>query len=134
MVDRRTLDVQVARLRVGADQAVEISRLELVRVARERFEIADSVVARARAKRVAEGERRKRRIAAGAAAADRNAFTVDAARFREVFDEVFAVVHVDDAPLAVESLAIGAAVTARAAVVDVGDRPATRRVVLDARS
>ena len=50
-----------------------------------------------------------------------------------MIDDVFAVVHIDDAPLTIEARAVGAAVTARAAVVDVGDGPAAARVVLDTK-
>ena len=82
VVNRRARDVEVARLWVRADQSVEVARLEFVRVARERLEIADAVVAGAGAERVAERQGRQRRVAAGAAAADRDAIAIDAAGCR----------------------------------------------------
>jgi hypothetical protein len=45
VMDRRTLDVEIARLWIRADQTIEVARFELVCVARERLQIADSVVA-----------------------------------------------------------------------------------------
>ena len=82
MVDRRALAVQVAPLGIGPDQAVEVARLELVRVARQRLEVADAVVARAGREDVAEGQRAQRRVAAGAAAADRQPLGVGQRRAR----------------------------------------------------
>ncbi len=101
-MNRRAFDVKIAPLGIGADQAVEIARLELVRVLGQRFEIADAVVARAGFENVAEGQRAERRVAAGAAAADRQAVAVDFAAFDEIARAVDAIIDVDDAPLAVE--------------------------------
>jgi len=70
-VDRRALDVEIAPIGIGADQAVEIARLELVRVFGQRFEIGDAVVAGAGFENITESERAERRISAGAATMDR---------------------------------------------------------------
>ena len=56
VVDRRALPVQVGALRVGADEPIHVMRLEFVRVLRERFAVADAVVARAGGEEVAEGQ------------------------------------------------------------------------------
>ena len=56
VMDRRAFAVE-RRSSVRADQPIEIARLELVRVARERGEIADAVVARAALEEVTEGQR-----------------------------------------------------------------------------
>ena len=70
-VDRRARAIERLRLGIRADQRVEVARLELVRVLRQHLEVADAVVAGAGAEDVVEGQRRQRRVAAGAAAADR---------------------------------------------------------------
>jgi hypothetical protein len=46
MMDRRARHVQIAPLRIRADQAIEVARFELVRVLGERLEVADAEVAR----------------------------------------------------------------------------------------
>ena len=112
MVDRRALAVEVGALGIGADQAVEVARLELVRVAGERLEVGDAVVAGAGREVVVEGERAERRVAAGAAAADRQALAVDLAALGQVARGGDAVVDVDDAPGAAQAVAVGAAVAA----------------------
>ena len=68
------------RCGIRADQAVQVARLELVRVRGQRLEVADAVVAGAGLEDVAEGQRAQRGVAAGAAAADRQALAVDLAR------------------------------------------------------
>ena len=127
MVDRRALAVALGRLRIRADEAVEVARLELVRVARERLEVADAVVARAGGERVGRGQRAQRRVAAGAGAADRHPAAVDLAGGGQVARGGDAVGHVDDAPRAVQPRAIGAPVARAAAVVDVDDGEAAAR-------
>ena len=81
-MDRRALDVEIAPIGIGADQAVEIARLELVGVFGQRFEIADAVVAGAGSENIAESERAERCVAAGASATDRQSIAVDFAAFR----------------------------------------------------
>ena len=124
--------VQLLPLRVRPDQPVEVARLELVGLLDERLEVADPEVADARRERVAERDRAERRVAAGAAAADREALAVDDPLLGEPAGAGDAVVDVDDAPLALEALAVVAAVAGRAAVVDVEDREAAAREQLDA--
>jgi hypothetical protein len=122
-VNGRTGDVEIAVLGVGADQAVEVARFELVRVSGERFEIADAVVAGAGFENVAERERAQRRVAAGAATTDRQTITVDFAAFGKVARAVDAVVDVDDAPLAVEPLPTRGRTRAPLIYIENGDAP-----------
>ena len=83
VIERRALAIARFLLRIGSDQPVEIARLELVGVARERGDVAHAVIARPALEEVAEGERRERRVAAGAAAADDAALAVDPALLGE---------------------------------------------------
>src|ERR1041385_8361413 len=54
-VERRALAIKVCARRIRANQPVQITRLELVRLRRERREVADAEVARARFEEVSEG-------------------------------------------------------------------------------
>ena len=110
----------------GPISPIEVARLELVRLARQRFQVAHAEVARPGGEGVAEGQRRQRRVAARAAAADRQPLWVRQATRRQIARAVDAVVHVHDAPAARQALAIGAPVAGAAAVVHVehGEAPA----------
>ncbi len=119
-VNRRSSAVDVPLGGVRSDQAVEVPRLELVRVARHRFEIADPVVARASLEHVlGEGQRRQGRVAAGAAASNGETIRIGLAVRRQIFRRVHAVGHVDDAPLAVQPPPVRAPIPGAAAVVDI---------------
>ena len=118
MRDRRALLVR------RSDQRVHIARLELVRVARQHGDVADSVVARAAAKTVAERQGGERGVASGAAAGDDAPRGVGEAALGEEARAVHAIVDIHDAPVAIQQLPIGAAVPGAAAVVDVEDRDA----------
>ena len=113
-------------------QAIDVARLELVRVACQCPEVADAVVAGAGAEGGGEGKSREGCVAAGAAAANGGAGGIDAPVCREVTQAGDAIVHVHHPPAAFEALAIGTAVAGAAAVVDVGHGPAPRGVVLGA--
>ena len=119
--------VEVAALGVRPDQPVEIARLELVRRAHERLEVADPEIAHPRGERVAEGHGAQGRIAARAAAPDREPFPIDDPPGREPASARHAIGEIDDTPLAFEPLAVGHAVAGRAAVIDVEDGEATSR-------
>ena len=80
---------------------------------------------------VAESERAQRSVAAGAAAADRQAVAVDLAAFREIARAVDAIVDIDDAPLAVEPFSVCAAVAGAAAIIDIEHRDAAAGPVLE---
>src|SRR6266550_3857129 len=130
-VNRRAFDVEIAPLGIGADQSVEIARLELVGVFGQRFEIADAVVAGAGFENVTKRQRAERRVAAGAAAADCEPIAVDFAAFSKIARAVDAVVDIDDTPLTVEPFSVGASVTGAAAVVDIEYRDASAGPILN---
>ena len=108
-MDRRAGDVEIAAFGVRADQSVEVARLEFMGVFRQRFQVADAVVAGAGFEDVAEGEGAQSGEAAGAAAANRQAIAIDLAKLCQVTGAVGAVVDIDDTPVAVQSFTIGAA-------------------------
>ena len=95
-----------------------------MRVARQRLEVADAVVAGAGLEEAAEGEGGQGGEAAGARAADRDPLGIDVAALDQEARGSDDVVDIGDAPAAVEQLAVGAAVAAAAGVVDVDDREA----------
>ena len=70
MIDRRTVEINLLCLRIGADQSIKITRFEFVRVFRERGEIAHAVVACAGFEAIVKRQRAQRRISAGAATAN----------------------------------------------------------------
>ena len=86
------------------------------------FQVAEAEVGDARAEGIGEAERRQRREATGAPAADGYPRRVGEALLGQPEGRVRAVVDVDDAPALMELVAEGAAVTGRAAVVDIHDR------------
>src|SRR5262249_52706100 len=77
VIERRALAIARFLLRIRSDQPVEIARLELMGVAREGSDVAHAVMTSPALKEVAEGQRRQRRVAAGAAAADDASLAVD---------------------------------------------------------
>jgi len=112
-------------------QPIEIARLELVRVARQRLEVAHAVVARAGRELAVKRQCAQRGETAGAAAADRAARAVDIAALYQEARAVHAILDVGDAPGAVQPLAIGASETRRAAVVHIEHGDAAAGPVLD---
>jgi len=52
VVDRGALGIDLSVLRIGTNQPVQVTGLEFVRVAREGLEVADAVIARARAEQL----------------------------------------------------------------------------------
>ena len=88
-------------------------------------EIADTEEADARREHVAEGQRGKRRVAAGAATLDGQPIAVDVATIDKVAGRPHAIVDIHDAPSAVQRLPVRTTVARAATVVDVhyGDAP-----------
>src|SRR5215212_51019 len=125
-VYRRALGVEVSPIRVGSDQAVEITRLELVGLPRQGLDVADAEMARAGGERIPERERAERCVAACAAAGDHQPLSVHEPAPGEVNRPVGAVVDVDDTPHALEPTAVFPPVARATAVVHVehGDAPA----------
>jgi hypothetical protein len=87
-------------------------------VGAERGEIGDAVPAGGAGETAGGGECLQGGEPAGAGAADDAAVGVDAAALGEEAGERDTVLHVEDAPLAVEPGAVGAAVTGTAPVID----------------
>src|SRR5215470_15630910 len=92
VIERRTLAIALHHRRIGPDQPIEITRLELVGVASERDRIAHAIVARTTRKEIAEHQRGERGVAAGAAAGDDAALRVDEALLGQKLRTVHAVV------------------------------------------
>jgi hypothetical protein len=103
-----------------------------VRLLRQQLQIGHAEVARAGPEEVGEGERGERRVASGAAAADRQPLAVGQPLLGQVAGGVGAVLDIDDAPVALQPLAVGAAVAGAAAVVDIDDGDPPARPELDA--
>ena len=87
----------------------------------EGFQVADAVVAGAGFENVAESESAQRSVAAGAAAANCQATAIHFAALGEVARAVGAVIDINDAPIAVEPFAIGAAIARAATVIYIED-------------
>jgi len=132
MIDRRALLIDVAGLRIGAYEAIKVTGLELVGLPGERFEIADTVVACSCSKDIPKGKGRQGGIATGAATPYRQAVSIDEASASEVKGTIDTIVHIDNTPSAVETLAVGSAVASAATVVDIEDGNAPARPVLKA--
>src|SRR5213078_1807304 len=108
----------VSILRPAAQQGLVIHRLELVRVLVKDLQVADAEVAGAGLEEVRRRERSQDRVAAGAAAGDRDPIAVDEAALDQVACAVDRIVDVDDTPEAVEALAVFPAEAGASAVVD----------------
>src|SRR5258708_33276485 len=106
-------------------------RLEFVRVAGQGLEIGDAVIARAGPEDVVEGQGGEGGVAAGAAAADHQAVRVGASGADEVTSAIDTILDIDDAPLSIETVAIGAPIAAAAAVIHIEHADAAARPILD---
>ena len=129
MTHRGPLGIDRLITRQRPDQAIQVARLEVVRLGRELAQVRDTVVRRRGAEHRTRaglgGHRRQRRPAAGRAAADRQPGAVGLAGVGQRPRGRDRVLHVDDAPLTAEPLPVAAAVAGRAPVVDVDDAYAT---------
>src|SRR5712692_4327288 len=130
-MNRRTLTIEILSLRVRTDQALLVTRFELVRVSRQGFEVANAVVARACPEKITKSERAQCGVAAGAAAGDGQPFPVYLTPLNQEASAVHAVVYVHDSPLAFEPLPIGAAIAGAAAIVHIEDGDTTAGPVLN---
>ena len=122
VVDRRALHVDVFPLGISPDETVEVAGLEFVGVGRHRLQIADAEVAGAGAEEIAERQGGERRVATGAPAANGGAIGIDQTALDQILGAVDVIIDVDDAPGAIQPLAVWTAVASAAAVVDVEDR------------
>ena len=105
MVERRALLVDRPRLGPRPDEPVEVARLELVRVLRQRAEVGDAVVRRTGGEGVARRQRLQGRVAARTAATDDRPGAVDPPGGRQVLDAGDAVLDVGDPPHAAQGVA-----------------------------
>src|SRR5271170_6957678 len=137
MPDGRPRNVKVIAFWQWPDQPIQVPGLEVVGLGGELPQVADPVVGyrrreyavpiRARTpveaaeQSQAAGHRRERGPAAGRAAADAESLAVRLARFSDCEGSGSGVGDIDHAPLPAQPLSVGAAVPARAAVVDVDD-------------
>src|SRR6516162_4872978 len=131
MIEWRALAIACFLLRIESDQPVEIARLELVGVARKRSDVAHPVIARPALKEVAEGQCRQRRVPAGAAAADDTSLPINPSLHVEESSTGDTIVDIDNAPVQLETVAVGAAKTGAAAVVHVKHRNAAAGPILN---
>src|SRR5262249_37320635 len=107
--------------------------------ARQRRDITNSVITCAALKEIPKHQRHQRGIAASTATSDDNAVMIDQPLCNEEFGTIDTIVNINDAPIEVQAIAVGASKTATAAVVDVQDgdptaRPKLRGQVENARS
>ncbi|MNC24837.1 hypothetical protein D3C75_729040 [compost metagenome] len=116
-----------------ADQPIQIVAFEFVGRAPQRHRVADPIQAGAGAEHVVKGQGAKAGVAAGAAAANERLVAVDQASLLEVTDHGAGVLHINITPAQVQCLAIGPAVTAAAAIVEIGHGEAPLCPVLDTR-
>src|SRR5258708_30948317 len=114
----RWLAIAPPRLGKRPDQPVEISRLELMGIARQRLRIADAVIACPALEEVAKGERRESGVAAGAAAAGDDALGIYQSLSCEILSAIPAVVHLHDTPTELKPVTVFASKPATAAIVD----------------
>ncbi len=124
---RRALGVHLATLGIGRDQAVEVARLELVRLPGKGLDVGDAVVVRAGSEHLGDRQRHQHGEAAGGPAADDGASRVDPALLPQPAHDSDTVVDVDDAPRPLEPVAVGPAVAGGAAVVHVDHGEAAAR-------
>src|SRR5499433_3216250 len=102
-------------------------------VARGGSDVAHAVMTSPALKEVAEGQRRQRRVAAGAAAADDASLAVDPPLRCEEPRAGDAIVDVDHAPVHLQTVAVGAAESSASAVVHVEYRNAAAGPILNAQ-
>src|SRR5262249_19022236 len=105
-VQRRARDVQVATLRIAADQSLVVVRLELVRLAAERLEVPDPVIAGAGREDLVEGQRAENGESSGAPAPDQQRTRVGPPLCGGEARAGDAVLDVGDAPCPVEQAAV----------------------------
>ena len=128
--DGRALRVDGLIARQRPDETVQVMRLEVVRGLGEAAQVGDAEVGRRRAEDLARPDRAggdggQRSPAAGRAAADGEPGRVRVLGLRHPLRGGDRVLHVHNAPLTAQPLAVLAAVAGRAAVVHVDDADAT---------
>ena len=95
-MDQGALDEEVAALRIGTDEAIQVAGFELVGVAGQSLQVSHTVVARPGPEDVAEAERAERRVSACTAPAHRQTLGIGNPLGSGEEGGVGAVVDVDD--------------------------------------
>jgi hypothetical protein len=133
IVEGGTLPVEVGRLWPWADEMIGVVTLEAGGVGAEGGEVCNAEPAGAGGEPVCGGERAQDGESARACAGNDGAVGVGVTSVGEERRDVDAVLYVQDAPVAVEVGAVGAAVAGATPVVDVDDGEAAAREELDAQ-
>ena len=79
-MDRRARYIKVSALRVGADEPIEVARLEFVGVLGQGFQVADAIIARSGPELLAERQYGKGGVPACAGSADGPSLRIDQSR------------------------------------------------------
>ena len=120
-IDRRTVVVKCAVRPKRLDKPVGVMQLEFMSFGGECDQITDSVVARTDGKFGVKSEPAQRRIAASAAARDRQLSAVDIATSGKEFRARNAIHDVNDAPLAVKPFPVFPSIPGASAIIHVKD-------------
>src|SRR5438046_392914 len=94
----RALPVEFGSLRIGTNQAVFVSRFELMRIACKRLQICNTVVTRTSRKHIVKYKCAQRCVSTGTAAANCHALAVNVASPLEIAGGVDTILDIDDSP------------------------------------
>ena len=129
-MNRRAFDIKITTFGIRSHQTIRIPRLEFMCVQFQSFEVADAIIACAGFK-VTESHRAKGGVTSGTAAVNRKAVWVTSSSLGQKPCSVDTIIDVYDAPVTVESFAIGAAVTCAAAIINIQHSDAPAGPILD---
>src|SRR6266850_716867 len=115
-MDRRALKVKISPFGIWPNQGVRITRFKFVRLFLEGLKIADTKIAGAGFKIIAERQRAERRVSTRADAVDHRSIRVCVVARREKLCAVYAIVNIDNPPFAIQSFAIFAAIATAASI------------------
>src|SRR5438034_357676 len=118
-MDGRTFPVEVLLLRIGSDQPVEISRLELVSILHERLQIADPEIAGTGLEEVPECQSAHGGIPSRASAFYCDTIPIHLSILDKMTCTVDTVININHAPLSVQTFPVGSPVACAASIVDV---------------
>jgi hypothetical protein len=92
-----------------------------VSFARQRGDITNSIITCSALKEIPKHQRRQRGVAASTATSDDDAIVIDQTLCNEEFGTIDTIININDAPIKVQAIAVGAAKAGTAAIVDVED-------------
>src|ERR1700730_3790019 len=133
MVDGRPLTINRLGHRQGPDELIDITGLEFMRILGQQHQIADAIIARPCPEKFARRQRGKCCKTSCTTSANDNAVAIHKPAINEPLRRRYAILNVDDAPLAIKSLAVGAAITCRTFIIYVNDAKTPARPPLDAQ-